>query len=282
MNSVKIFTDSTSDLCHDILSKNDIGLIPLYVGFGDNTLKDGLEIKTEDLYKKVAEYGILPKTSAPSPNDFFNSFKPYIDKGYNIVYISISSKLSSTIQNAKIAASEFDEGRIKIVDSLNLSTGIGLLVMKAADYAKQGYCSNEIANLVKEVVPKVETNFIIDTLDYLYKGGRCSALQSIVSNVLKIRPIIKVVDGKMIVGQKIRGKRIKALKAILNNTYDDKKTIDKSRLMITHSMADEDAIYLKNELSKHIDVENIIITKAGCVISSHCGPNTIGILYINN
>lgn len=282
MNSVKIFTDSTSDLCHDILSKNDIGLIPLYVGFGNNTLKDGLEIKTEELYKKVEEYGILPKTSAPSPNDFFNSFKPFIDKGYNIVYISISSKLSSTIQNAKIAASEFDEGRIEIVDSLNLSTGIGLLVMKAVDYAKQGYSSSEIANLVKEILPKVETNFIIDTLDYLYKGGRCSALQSTISNVLKIRPIIKVVDGKMIVGQKIRGKRKKALKAILNNTYDDKKIIDKSRLMITHSMADEDAIYLKNALSKHIDVEDIIITKAGCVISSHCGPNTIGILYIKN
>lgn len=279
MSNVKIFTDSTSDLTPEILKENDISVIPLYVNFDEMSYADGINITTKELYEKVEQYGKLPKTASSSPSDFYNAFKPYIDEGKDIVFIGISSALSSQFQNANITASEFPEGRIHIVDSLNLSSGIGLLVMKAADFAKQGMSAGEIAEKVKELVPKVRTAFIIDTLDYLYKGGRCSALESFIGSMLKIRPIVKVVDGKMILGQKIIGKREKALNTMLNNVIKEKDNIHPDKVMVTHSMSN-DADYVKSELRKHINVKDIIETQAGCIISSHCGPNTIGIIYL--
>lgn len=280
MSRIKIFTDSTCDLSKELLEKYDIDVVPLYVSFDSESLKDGVDIDTYELYRNVDETGLLPKTSSPPPIDFYNKFKPYIDNGYEILYVGLSSKLSSTIQNAKIAASEFDDGKIEVVDSLNLSTGVGLLSLKAADLRDNGLNIKEIKETLESIVPKVETNFVIDTLDYLYKGGRCSALQNIVSNVLKIRPIIKVVDGKMIVSKKIRGKRIKALNTLLEDTFKDKDNLDTTRVMVTHSLSDDDSIYLYNQLKEKLNVKEVLITKAGCVISSHCGQNTIGILYI--
>ncbi len=282
MSKVKIFADSTCDLSRDLIESNNISIVPLYVSFDDNAYKDGAEIWTKELYSKVAEYDKLPKTSAPSPLDFINAFKPFVEEGKDILYIGLSSKLSSTLQNAKIAASEFPDAKIEIVDSYNLSTGIGLLVMKAVDLAKENLDVEEIARKIRELVPKVETAFVPDTLDYLHKGGRCSSLQALMGSVLKIRPIIKVVDGGMIVGQKARGKREKILDTMLENTLKDKDNMDIKRVFVTHTEGLEDATFLKKKLEKNLDVEEVIITDAGCVISSHCGPNTVGILYILN
>jgi DegV family protein with EDD domain len=279
MSNVKIFTDSTSDLTPEILRANNISVIPLYVNFDDKSFIDGITITTEGLYKKVEEYGMLPKTSAATPNDFYNAFKPYIDEGKDIVFIGLSSELSSHLQNALLAAGEFPDGRIHIVDSLNLSSAIGLLVMKAVDFEREEMSAALIAENVRKLVPKVQTAFIIDTLEYLHKGGRCSALQSFVGGVLKIRPVVKVVNGKMILAQKLMGKREKALNTMLQNVIKEKDNMDLGRVMVTHSVS-SDTEYLKNELSKHLNAEEIIVTQAGCVISSHCGPNTIGILYI--
>lgn len=282
MSKVKIITDSTCDLSRDLIESNDISIVPLYVGFDDNTYKDGVEITTKELYAKVDECGKLPKTSTPSPLDFINAFKPCVEQGKDILYIGLSSKLSSTLQNAKIAASEFPGTKIEIVDSLNLSTGIGLLVMKAVDLVHENLGVEEIAKKIRELVPLVETAFVPDTLDYLHKGGRCSSLQALMGSVLKIRPIIKVVDGGMIVGQKARGKREKILQTMLENALKDKDNMDRKRVFVTHTEGYEDAIFLRNKLQESLDVEEIIITDAGCVISSHCGPNTVGILYILN
>jgi DegV family protein with EDD domain len=280
MGEIKVFTDSTCDLPADIIKNYDISVVPMYVGFDEGTYRDGIDITAEELYKKVDEYGKLPKTSAPSPNDFYNAFKPYIDQGKDIVYVGLSSKLSSTLQNSIIAANEFPEGRIEIVDSMNLSTGIGLLALKACDFARQGMNIHEIAEQVRERIPKVKTAFVIDTLDYLYMGGRCSALQNFMSGVFKIKPIVKVVDGRMILGEKSRGKREKALGIMLENAIADKEKMELDRMMVTYSVGNTDSEYLKSELEKNINVEQIITSTAGCVISSHCGPNTIGILYI--
>lgn len=282
MGEVKIFADSTCDLSRDLIESNNISIVPLYVSFDDDTYKDGVEIRTKELYSKVDKHDKLPKTSAPSPLDFINAFKPFIDEGRDILYIGLSTKLSSTIQNARIAASEFPNANIEIVDSCNLSTGIGLLVMKAVDLAKENLGVEEIAKRIRELVPRVETAFVPDTLEYLHKGGRCSSLQALMGSVLKIRPIIKVVDGGMIVGQKARGKREKILETMLENALKDKDNMDRKRVFVTHTEGLEDAMFLKKELEANLDVEEIIITDAGCVISSHCGPNTIGILYILN
>jgi DegV family protein with EDD domain len=279
MSNVKIFTDSTSDLTPEILNNLDISVVPLYVNFDEHSFIDGVNITTKELYEKIEEEGKLPKTAASSPANFHNAFKPFIDEGKDIVFIGLSSELSSHLQNASIAAGEFPEGRVHIVDSLNLSSAIGLLVMKAADFAAKGMSAGEVAERTRQLVPKVKTAFVIDTLDYLHKGGRCSAIQSFVGGMLKVRPIVKVVDGKMILGQKLMGKREKALNTMLTNVIKDKDNIDTDRVMVTHSISD-DADYLKAELSKNINAKEIIVTQAGCVISSHCGPNTIGILYI--
>ncbi|EOC99462.1 DegV family protein [Caldisalinibacter kiritimatiensis] len=281
MSKIKIITDSTCDLSPELIKQNNISVIPLYVTFDDESYKDGVNIKPKELFETVDKVGSLPKTSAAPPSDFYDVFKKNIDDGYDIIYISISSKLSTTMQNAILAASNFPENKIEIVDSLNLSTGVGLLVLKACDYANQGLSIKEIANKLRELAPKVKTEFVINTLDYLYKGGRCNALQSFFGGMLKIKPIVKVVDGKMILGQKPRGKK-KALKIMLNTVLNNKDNIDPSRIMITHSLGSEkEAEYLKKELEENTNAKEVIITNAGCVISSHCGPKTIGILYIN-
>lgn len=280
MSNIKIFTDSTSDLSPEVIEKHDISIVPLYVSFNNETYKDGIDIDTDELYQKVKETNQLPKTSAPSPADFHDYFRPFIEKGMDIIYIGISSKISSTIRNAKLVADELKEANIEIVDSQNLSTGIGLLVMKAVSLAEKDLNVLEVAEEVRKLVPKVRTGFIIDTLDYLYKGGRCSALQSFVGGMLKIKPLVKVVDGKMILGQKTRGKRSKVLNILLSNLEKDKDVIDTDFVFITHSQADDDVEFIKKEVEKIINPEQIIVTNAGCVISSHCGSRTIGILYI--
>lgn len=280
MGKIKVFTDSACDLSPELIEKYEISVVPLYVGFDEESLKDGIDITPEELFREVEKRGKLPKTSAPSPNDFYIKFKPFIDEEMDIIYVGLSSKLSSTLQNAIIAAKEFPEGRIEIVDSMNLSTGIGLLVLKACDFAKEGLNIHEIAEEVKTRVSKIKTAFIVDTLDYLYMGGRCSALQNFMSGILQIRPIIKVVDGRMILGDKTRGKREKALNTMLENALIDKDNMELDRIMITHSFGSNDGPYLRDNLIKEIKVKDGLITVAGCVISSHCGPNTIGILYI--
>lgn len=280
MGEVKIFADSTNDLTPELIRDNDISVVPLYVTFDNDSFKDGVDIKPEDIYERVQTSGKLPKTASASPNDFYNAFKTHIEQGKDIIYIGISSGLSSTLQNARLAAAEFPEGRIEIVDSMNLSSAIGLLVMKAVDYSKEGMGIKEIALRVNEKVSRIRTAFVIDGLDYLYKGGRCSALQSFIGSVLKIRPIIKVVEGKMILGHKTRGKRNQAIDTMLNLILSDSANMELDRIMVTHALAEEDAQYLKQELEKKINAKEILITQAGCVISSHCGPKTVGILYI--
>lgn len=281
MNNIKLITDSTSDLSEEIIKKYDIAVVPLYVVFGEESYRDGVDITTAELYEKVDAVKMLPKTSAPTPVDFWTIFRGYIDAGKDIVYIGLSSQMSSTIQNARLAAAEFPEGRIEVIDSANLSTGIGLLVLKAADLAGQGAGVREIAEKVKEYVPRVKTRFIINTLDYLYKGGRCTALESFVGGLFKIKPVVTVKEGKMTLEEKIRGKREKALANMLENALLDNERMDEDRIFITHSQSTEDAEYLRKELQSRLKVKEVLVTDAGCVISSHCGPNTVGILYIS-
>ncbi|MGF9698176.1 MULTISPECIES: DegV family protein [Paenibacillus] len=278
MSRIKIFADSTSDLTPDWIKTHDIGIVPLYVVFGDESLKDGAEITPEQLYERVSKEGRLPKTAAPSPADFITAFQPYIEQGDDILYISLSSELSSTYQNALLASSEFPEGRISVVDSLNLSSGIGLLVMKAVHAAEKGQNLNEITQLVEAVKPNVRTEFVIDTLEYLHKGGRCSGMQNLIGSLLKIRPVIRVADGKMSPAYKVRGKREKALDQMLQNTLSQKHQIDTDLIIVVHTMAEEDALDLQKSLQEQTGAR-VELTTAGCVICSHCGPKTIGIIY---
>lgn len=280
MSRIKIFADSTSDLPKTWVQQHEVGIVPLYAVFGDESLKDGVEISPEQLYERVDRESRLPKTAAPSPADFMASFGPYIDQGYHVLFISLSSELSSTYQNALIASGEFPDGSVTVFDSLNLSSGIGVLVMKAVQAAEQGKTITEIVDLLTEMRPKVEIEFVIDTLDYLYMGGRCSGMQNLIGSLLKIRPVIKVIGGKMTPAYKVRGKREKAIDQMLNNALSNVNVMDNDTIIVVHSLCEEDALVIQKTLHEETKAKHIEMATAGCVVSSHCGPKTIGLVYV--
>ena len=282
-NKVMIIADSTCDLNKDYLKENNIVILPLHVSFpgDDKDYLDGVNLDAETVYKKVEEIGNTPKTGAANVNQFIELFQKYIDENYDIIYIGIGSGLSSSYQNAVLASQEFPEGRIEIVDSQNLSTGTGLLVCKMVDFRNEGLDVHQIAEKVRELVPLVSAKFCIDRLDYLHKGGRCSGMTKLFAHLLNLHPVAKVINGKLTVYKTPRGKYRKAVDAQIQEFLEDLPNIDLTRVFVTDSghMDGEDE-YVIQELSKHMDLSKIIHTIAGCVISSHCGPKTIGILYI--
>ncbi|MDD4069982.1 MAG: DegV family protein [Candidatus Izemoplasmatales bacterium] len=280
MKKVKIITDSTCDLTKELIEKNDIEVVPLFVNFGEESYLDGVNLTVPKMYELVTEKKILPKTAAPSPGSFEKTFKKYLDEGYEIVYMGIGSKFSATLQSANVAKQNLDSEDIYLVDSLNLSSGTGLLILKAIKFRSQGLSGKEIKEKLEEIVPKVRSQFVIDTLEYLYKGGRLNALSALFGSMLRIKPIIKVRDGIMAVGKKGRGSIKKGIDLMLGEVFEDKDNIDSDFMMITHSLADESSTYIKSRLEGEIKVDNLYDTSAGCVISSHCGKGTIGVLYI--
>ncbi len=282
MNPVKIFTDSTCDLNAAEIKKYDIQVVPLNVVFKDKTYFDGVDITSKQLYQIVEELDELPKTSAVAPGIFIKEFKKFIDQGFDIFYVGISSKLSGTYLAAAIAAKEFAPGRVIINDSLNLSSSIGLQLLKAAQLKEKGLSAVEIGKEIDDVAKRVKCSFAVNKLDYLYKGGRCSGTKYFFGRLLHAHPIIKVIDGGMIVYKTPRGNMVKALNIMIEDfTLDlNEGKVDLDTVMITHSCADESAAYIKEKLSEIIDHKHIMVTDAGCVISSHCGEKTIGILYI--
>lgn len=281
MNKIKIVTDSTSDLRPEDIKKFDLEIAPLYVSFPDKTFIDGVDLNTAKLYSLVDQCGVLPKTAARNPEFFVEIFDKYIKEGYDILCILISSEFSSMYQAAKIASQEFDEKRIRVIDSRNLSSGIGLSVLKACKLREEGKGLHEIADYIeKAIVPNVRAQFVVESLTYLHKGGRCSSTNYYFGKILNIHPEIVVRDGKMSVYRKPRGKMIKAYNELLDMIRNDLPNVDLDHIMITHSISPIGEQYLYEELSKIVPKESIMVTEAGCVISSHCGRGTIGILYI--
>ena len=280
---IRIITDSTCDLSKELIEKYNIRVIPLHVSFpGDDTeYLDGVNINSEQLYDLAKKLNVLPKTGAVNVVDFIKVFEEELAKGNEIFYVGIGSGLSSTYNNACIAREQFPDSKIVVLDGQNLSTGTGLIVIKAARLAKEGKSLEEIKEICEKVVPLVSAKFCIDRLDYLYKGGRCSGMAMIAAHALKIHPVAKVINNKLVVYKKPRGKYENAVEVQIDEFMHDLDNIDKSCVFITHSGrmgGIEKQIY--DKISPYLDKENLFITEAGCTISSHCGPKTIGILYI--
>ncbi|MGI6449281.1 MAG: DegV family protein [Desulfitobacteriia bacterium] len=281
MRKIKIITDSTCDLPKNLIEKYDITVVSLFVVFGEENYRDGVDLYPEKLFRMVKEKGILPKTASPSPYDFVRCYQEYLDQEMDIIVITISAKMSSTYQNALLAASECPEGRIWVVDSQNITAGVGMLAIIAAKMAQDGKNPQEIVAKLEELVPKVKVNFVIDTLEYLYKGGRCNVLQNLLGTALKIRPIIGVEEGSMLVAGKTRGDKKRALNKILEWALEDRQEIDFDQVFVISSFGgEEEAVYIHDCLSKVLVDKEIIVGLAGCVISSHCGEKTTGIIYI--
>lgn len=276
---VLITRDSTSDLPPELVEKLNIKTIPLVVTLGDKAYQDGVDINPDDIYKYHEEHGVLPKTSAANVDDMINFFEPFVKEGYEIVHFCISSTMSSTYQNSCIAADEFDG--IYVVDSANLSTGEGLLVLKACEWAAEGFSAKEVYDKVCELIPRVDASFVIDSLEYLHKGGRCSALAALGANLLKLKPCIEVRGGSMGVSKKYRGKYSETLKQYVADRLTDYSDIDLSRVFVTHAGCDEEIVnQVVEQVKATAPFSELIISRAGCTVSAHCGRNTLGVLYI--
>ena len=273
---VMIVTDSACDLPQSYLDENNVKFISYHINLKDKTFSDRVDITTKEMFKKIDQAKEITKTAAISLAEYEQFFKQYTDE-YDVVYIGLASGFSSSYNSAKLAASNFDN--VYPVDSQNLSCGIGLLVNKAVKFRNEGMCAKDIATKIEELVPLVRVQFVIDTLKYLHMGGRCSGMAKIFGTALKLKPIIRVLDNKMVVAKKPIGYN-KGLNALLGYLEADKDNIDEDMMTITHCLADDDAIYLKQEIPNIIDHKNLVETHAGCVISTHCGPRCIGILYI--
>ncbi|MHB1296718.1 MAG: DegV family protein [Anaerolineae bacterium] len=273
---IQIFTDSTADLGPELALRYGIRTVPLTVQLAGTSYTDGVDLDAHRLFGLVEQTGTLPTTAAPSVAQFCQAFQGSDE----VLYVGISAQLSSSVQNAQLAALECPHARVHVVDSRNLSAGIGLLALYAATLRDCGLSFDAIEAAVRAAVPQVRTAFVIDTLEYLHMGGRCTALQSFVGSLLKLRPIIGVSpEGTLGVQDKVRGSRRQALDRLLVPFRRDLPQLDRQRVFITHTACPEDAEALAAEVAQLAAPAEVLITEAGCVIASHCGPNTIGILY---
>ena len=281
---VKIFTDSTSDLSKELLEKYNIDVIPLYIHLGEEEYKDGEEIGIQDAFKWSDENKTTPKTAACSVDDVIKAIEPYKEAGDDVIIFTISGEMSSTLQVMRMAAEEMEyEDHVFVIDSRNLSTGIGLLIMEAAVMAQEGKSAEEIVAKVNEYIPKSRASFVIDTLVYLARGGRCSAVAALVGGMLNIKPKIVVKDGAMGVDKKYRGPYKKVILQYAKELKPQMLNAKKNRVFVTHTPCDDGIAESVIDYVKSLDYfDEIIETEAGTTIGCHCGPNTLGILFIEN
>lgn len=276
---VVITCDSTTDLSKELLERYNITVMPLCITLGDKTFTDGVDITPDDIYAHHARTGELPKTSATNVGDCLDFFEPFVKDGKTVIHFTISSKMSSTFSNACLAAEQL--GNVYVIDTQNLSSGGGLLVISAAEMLLDGISAEETVKKVNELIPKVDASFVIDSLEYLYKGGRCSAVAMLGANLLQLKPCIEVKNGIMGVGKKYRGKYSQVLKQYIKDRLGDGSDIDTDRVFITHAGCDpEVADEMVKTVKETVPFKEVFLTRAGCTISSHCGANTLGVLFI--
>ncbi|MBQ7726416.1 MAG: DegV family protein, partial [Clostridia bacterium] len=264
-SNVIITSDSTTDLSPALRERYHVTLMPLHITLGDRTYTDGVDIGPDDIYAHHDKTGELPKTSATNVEDCLEFFKPFVDEGKTVIHFTISSEMSSTYNNACLAAEEL--GNVHVIDTKNLSTGGGLLVIAAAEMLNRGLSAKETAEKTRALAPNVNASFVIDSLEYLYKGGRCSALAMLGANLLKLKPCIQVKDGKMDVFKKYRGKYAEVLKQYVTERIGDYSNIDLDRVFITHAGCDpelvEEIVALVKELAPF---KEVFMTRAGCTV----------------
>ena len=281
MRPIKIFVDSTADLSPELIEKYDLTVIPLYVTIGGRAYKDMYEISAKDIFDNYDKTKELPKTSAVSVTDYIEAFRPAVEEGFDIIHFAISSDFSACYQNACIAAEEL--GHVYPVDSRNLSTGIAQLALLAAEEAAKGETDAEhIAEYIRTVIPRVDVSFVLNNLEFLHKGGRCSGVAALGANLLKLKPCIEVTDGKMGVGKKYRGSFEKCASEYIRDRLRDDYTVDLHRIFLTWSGCDRELIdSLKEEIKSYHNFEEVRDTGAGSTMSGHCGAGCLGILYIH-
>ena len=276
---IKILSDSTCDLSPELIEKYNISLIPLAIIKDGKTYLDGIDITTEDIFNHVAAGGALCSTAAINVTEYQAHFAKYANEYDGVLHINISSEFSSSYQNACIAASEFDN--VRVVDSRNLSTGQGLVVLKACALAETCSSMDELKEQLDAFTPRVEASFLLDQLNYMVKGGRCSSVVALGANLLNLKPCIEVKNGKMTVVKKYRGNYAKCLASYVKDRLADRDDLDREILFVTRTPVSDvclDAV--REAVDNYADFENIYWSEAGCTVSCHCGPGTLGVLFV--
>lgn len=279
---IRIAADSTCDLSKELIDKYNISIIPLHIVLEDKEYRDGFDITPDEIYEWSDKNNTTPKTSAVGFEDAENAIKPITDSDDEMIIFTISEKMSTTANVFRMAAEELEiEDRVSVIESANLSTGIGLLVIEAAIMAAEGKTCKEIVECIEDLKPRVRSSFVVDTLTYLHRGGRCSSVAALAGGMLKLHPKIVVENGAMLATKKYRGKMDSVILDYAKEMEEDLKQAKKDRVFITHSGCNQQTIdSVKEYLESLGQFEEILITRAGGVISSHCGPGTLGVLFI--
>jgi DegV family protein with EDD domain len=276
---IKILSDSTCDLSTEILEKYDITLVPLTVIKDGQSYSDGVDIIPDDIFSHVAAGGSLCSTAAKNMAEYLEVFEKYANDYDAVIHINIGSGFSSCHQSARLAAMEFEN--IRVIDSQNLSTGQGLVVLEACRLAETCDSLDEIEEKLNEFTGKVEASFLLDRLDYMVKGGRCSTVAALGANLLSLKPCIEVMGGKMSVVKKYRGNYAKCLASYVNDRLNGREDIDHGTLFVTHTPVSEECLdAVMNAVDSCEKFDTMYHTKAGCTVSCHCGPGTLGVLFV--
>lgn len=279
---IVLCADSTCDLGPELIEKCGVHILPMHVNLGENTYADGVDLTPDDIYAVYREKKILPTTSATNMEEYKDFVRPFIEAGNDVIFINLGSGISTTHNNCRLA--EEETPGLYVIDSGNLSTGMGHVVLAAADCIAAGLPVEQIVEELRALTKRVDASFVLDTLEFLHKGGRCSTLAMLGANVLKLKPCIEVnnEDSTMTVGKKYRGALDKCLEEYVADRLKGRTDIDTRRLFITHSGISEERIQLvKKAVEKYMTFDEVYVTRAGCTISAHCGPNTLGILYMH-
>ena len=279
MSNIIITSDSTTDLSAELKERYNIVTLPLGVTLGEKTFFDGVDINPDDIYEYHRKTGELPKTAAANVGDAIDFFASLVNDGKTVIHFSLSSQMSSTYNNCRMAAEGFEN--VYVIDTCNLSTGGGLLVIAAAEMAAKGMEAETIVSEIEKLIPCVDASFVIDNLEYLHKGGRCSALAMLGANLLKLKPCIEVKNGAMGVGKKYRGRFADVLKIYVKDRIGDGSDIDLDRVFVTHAGCNSEIVEsVVEEVKRLAPFKEVFLTRAGCTISSHCGADTLGVLFI--
>jgi len=279
VRNVVITCDSTCDLTRELYEKYDAHVISMGVTLGDDFRRDGLNVTNQDIFDYVASCGQLPKTSAVSVGEYEEVFSKFVSQGNQVIHINLSSELSASHQNARLAAQMV--GDVFVVDSRSLSTGMGHLVMLARELLNADLTAEEVVNALEELKQKLDVSFVLQTLEYLHKGGRCSGVAAFGANLMKLRPEIEVCGGKMQVGRKYRGSMEKTILAYIRGRLEGREDLRLDRIFITHSGVPQEILEKAEALVRELHpFDEVLITTAGSTITSHCGPNCLGVLFL--
>lgn len=276
---IKILSDSTCDLPQEVIEKYNITIVPLAVIKNGEQFNDGINITPADIFNHVANGGDLCSTAAVNIGEYADWFAKFAEDYDGVVHINISSEFSSCYQNASLAAEEFSN--VRVIDSRNLSTGQGLVVLKACELSAECTDLDTLAEELRAFTEKVEASFLLDRLDYMVKGGRCSAAAALGANLLNLKPCIEVKNGKMGVVKKYRGNYAKCLANYIKDRLADREDIEKGTLFVTRTpIADECLDAVREAVGQYNDFETTYWNEAGCTVSCHCGPGTLGVLFV--